>query len=111
MFNGYRGTFRGVKCLGCDSDRAPVSTTNVKNEWKNMSASHVYQRGVDRDKCGGGGGCWLVGCCMLLLFHSCLGEEQPLLYVLITDRSHFTQFLFVPFCFKTKMYTTFECTQ
>jgi len=29
MFNGYWGNFKGVKCLGCDSDQAPPSTNEV----------------------------------------------------------------------------------
>ena len=29
MYNGYWGNFKGVKCLGCDSDQAPPSTTKV----------------------------------------------------------------------------------
>ena len=51
MINGCWGNFKGVKCLGCDSDQAPPSKTKVKNEWNYTSASHIYQHGVDRDKC------------------------------------------------------------
>ena len=29
MYNGYWGNFKGVKCLGCDSDKAPLSTIKV----------------------------------------------------------------------------------
>jgi hypothetical protein len=50
MFSGYWGTFKGKKCPGCDSDVALFSTTKVKNEWNYISASHILQRGVDRDK-------------------------------------------------------------
>jgi ribosomal protein S27E len=50
MFNGNWGTFKGVKCPGCDSDQAPLSTTKVKIEWNFICASHIYQSGVDRDK-------------------------------------------------------------
>ena len=37
--------------------------------------------------------------------------EQPQFDVLITDRSHFTQFLFALFYFNTKIYTAFEFVQ
>jgi hypothetical protein len=50
MCNGYWGTFKGVKCPGCDSDQAPLSTTKVKIEWNCIFVSHIYQSGVDRDK-------------------------------------------------------------
>jgi len=45
------GTLKGVRCLGCDSDQAPPSTTKVKIEWKYISASHIFQNSVDWDKC------------------------------------------------------------
>jgi hypothetical protein len=51
---------------------------------------------------------------LLFSIHGCTGEdstEQPQLFVLITDRSHFTQFLFALLCFNTKIYTTFKFTQ
>ena len=37
-------------------------------------------------------------------------KEQPQFVVLITDRSHFKQFLFALFCFNTKIYTIFDFT-
>jgi hypothetical protein len=52
MVNGYWGTVKGVNWTGCDSDHASLSITKVQDEWKYISASHVYQQGVDRDKHG-----------------------------------------------------------
>ena len=95
MFNLYCGTFRGEKCPGCDFYQALVSTSKVKNHWKCISASH-------RDKCRGGG----RGCCYIED-----NPEWPHCVVLITDRSHFTEFLFALFCFNIQIYTTFELTQ
>jgi hypothetical protein len=51
---------------------------------------------------------------VLFTLHSCIGgdsTEQPQLIALITDKSHFTEFLFAPFCFNPKIYTTFKFTQ
>jgi hypothetical protein len=48
---------------------------------------------------------------VVFFFHICVGEdstEQLQFTVLLTDRSHFTQFLFALFCFNTKIYTTLE---
>jgi hypothetical protein len=41
MFNGYWGTFIGVKCPGCDTDQAPLSTIKVKNEWNCICFPHI----------------------------------------------------------------------
>jgi len=51
MFNVYSGYFKGVKCLGSDSDQETPSTTKVNNEWNYNSASHIYQHSMDRDTC------------------------------------------------------------
>jgi hypothetical protein len=60
MFNGYWGTFRGAKCLGCDSDYAPTSTIKVKNEWNYISGSNMYRLGVDTNKYSTSSSCFVV---------------------------------------------------
>jgi len=79
------GTFKGVKCLGCDSDQEPPSTTNVKNEWNYNSVSQIYQHSMDRDICSSSNIC----------SYSIEVEstEQPHFVVQITDRTHFILFL------------------
>jgi len=48
------------------------------------------------------------------MLYRCVEEdstEQPQFVVLITGRSHFTEFLYALFCFDTEIYTTFEVMQ
>jgi hypothetical protein len=38
LFNGYRGSFLGIKQLGCAGDHLPPTSAEVKNEWSYNSA-------------------------------------------------------------------------
>ena len=84
----------GVKCLGCDSDQALLSRTEVElylcfSQWKCGSSSNSSSRSL-----------------LSFSFYCCTEEdstEQPQFVLLTTDRSHFTKFLFVLFCFNTRI--------
>ena len=49
-FNGYRGSFQGVKRLGRAVDHSPPSSAEVNNEWSCTSTDPIRLHGVDRRK-------------------------------------------------------------
>ena len=48
LFGGYRVLFRGVKQSGCEFDRSPAYSAEVKNTWSCTSAPPLLLHGVDR---------------------------------------------------------------
>jgi len=52
LFNGYWGSFLGVKQSGCKVNHSPPSSAEVKNEWSYTSARPRCRHGVvDREIC------------------------------------------------------------
>jgi hypothetical protein len=48
QFNGYQGSFLGVKWPGCEVDHSPPSSAEVKNECNYTSAPPICLHGVGR---------------------------------------------------------------
>jgi hypothetical protein len=52
LFNGYWGSFLGVKQSGCKVHHSPPSSAEVENEWSYISAPPRCHHGVaDRENC------------------------------------------------------------
>jgi len=47
LFHGYQGSFPRVKELEHEVNHLPPSSTKVKNEWRNTSASLTCLYGLD----------------------------------------------------------------
>jgi hypothetical protein len=43
---GTRGSFPGVKQLGCEADHSPPSSAEVKNAWSYTSTSPLHLHGI-----------------------------------------------------------------
>jgi len=48
-FNGYRGSFLGLKRLRHDVEHVPSLSAEVKNEWRLASSPFACPRGADGD--------------------------------------------------------------
>jgi hypothetical protein len=47
LFKGYRGSSRGLKRSGRDVDQSPLSSAEVRNEWRCTSVPSTWIRVVD----------------------------------------------------------------
>jgi hypothetical protein len=49
LYNGYRGSFQGLKRPGREVNHPPPSSAAVKNEWRCTSAPPIFFNVVDRE--------------------------------------------------------------
>jgi len=47
VLNGYRGSFLGIKWLGCAADHSPPNSAEVKNEWSYTTSHPICLHSMD----------------------------------------------------------------